>query len=165
MFPCITPVSAHFWPPLEKGPLGVHVVHITNSWLLILDTVSAMCHWIWAQYHSSHMICLHWHIPSGLWVRVQHHMTSSTYNISCHMTATCSVHQYHMTSCTVQLYHMTSCTVQQCHMTATCSLLQDWVHMQTEVLACTILISIPDEHTVWVELCMYSVNPLDSQPL
>ncbi len=21
MFPCITPVSAHFWPPLEKGPL------------------------------------------------------------------------------------------------------------------------------------------------
>ncbi len=23
MFPCITPVSAHFWPPLEKGPLLV----------------------------------------------------------------------------------------------------------------------------------------------
>ncbi len=22
MFPCITPVSVHFWPPLEKGPFG-----------------------------------------------------------------------------------------------------------------------------------------------
>ncbi len=22
MFPCITPVSVHFWPPLEKGPLS-----------------------------------------------------------------------------------------------------------------------------------------------
>ncbi len=28
MFPCITPVSARFWPPLEKGPL-MAVLHVT----------------------------------------------------------------------------------------------------------------------------------------
>ncbi len=26
MFPCITPVSAHFWPPLEKGPLSPWII-------------------------------------------------------------------------------------------------------------------------------------------
>ncbi len=33
MFPCITPVSAHFWPPLEKGPLALpgRTYHLTVS--------------------------------------------------------------------------------------------------------------------------------------
>ncbi len=29
MFPCITPVSAHFWPPLEKGPFDLHMYMCT----------------------------------------------------------------------------------------------------------------------------------------
>ncbi len=30
MFPCISPVSAHFWPPLEKGPL-IHTLVMHTS--------------------------------------------------------------------------------------------------------------------------------------
>ncbi len=32
MFPCITPVSAHFWPPLEKGPLERYC--IARHWFI-----------------------------------------------------------------------------------------------------------------------------------
>ncbi len=33
MFPCITPVSAHFWPPLEKGPFRHACYQSEVTWL------------------------------------------------------------------------------------------------------------------------------------
>ncbi len=38
MFPCITPVSAHFWPPLEKGP-SVHLgmSHTLHTQVSVMD--------------------------------------------------------------------------------------------------------------------------------
>ncbi len=44
MFPCITPVSAHFWPPLEKGPLFCYAIKncsmVSSYYTYIIHTAS-----------------------------------------------------------------------------------------------------------------------------